>query len=283
MRPVLALIGGLLARVGRSRQDLLLENVARRHPLMLCERRPRVTEGDRLRWAPLRRRWAGGRPSLVILHPDTVGRWHRTGWRRCWTWKRRPPRPGRRRIPVEARDLILRRARENPRWGAVRIRAARRPPGAADHPPQPARRPLGGGLLPRPDAHGRDGVRLLPHRACAAPHRVRHRHGPSHGGLDLAAADRGHSLAPSPALSDPRPRPRCWEASSIATNGPLPDDPYCVARQADDAAELSKLLIRLHEQTSDPALRKRILNAIDEMVRAGFYGLDDQLQRQFDR
>ena len=78
----------------------------------------------------------------------------------------------------------------------------------ADRPPQPARRPLGGGLLPRTDAHGRDGVRLLPHRACAAPHRGRHRHGPSHGGLDRAAADRGHGLAPSPALSEPRPRPR---------------------------------------------------------------------------
>ena len=127
--PVLALFGGRLARVGRSRQDLLLENFARRYPLMLCERRPRVTEVDRLRWAPLRRRWAGGRTSLVILHPDTVGRWPRTGWRRCWTWKSRPPRP--RRIRVEARDLILRRARENPRWGAVRIRAERRPRGSA--------------------------------------------------------------------------------------------------------------------------------------------------------
>ena len=78
----------------------------------------------------------------------------------------------------------------------------------ADRPPQPARRYLGGGLLPRTDAHGRDGVRLLHHRACAVPHRVRQRHGPSHGGLDLAAADRGHGLEPSPALSDPRPRPR---------------------------------------------------------------------------
>ena len=44
MRPVLAIFVGLLARVGRSRQDLLLENVALRHHLMLCERRPRVTE-----------------------------------------------------------------------------------------------------------------------------------------------------------------------------------------------------------------------------------------------
>ena len=123
MRTVLALFVGLLARVGRSRQDLLLENFALRHHLMLCARRPRVTEVDRLLWAPLRRRWSGWRTSLVILHPDTVVRWHRTGWRRFWTWKSRPHRPGRRRIPVEARDLILRRAREHPRWGAVRIRA----------------------------------------------------------------------------------------------------------------------------------------------------------------
>ena len=126
MRTVLALFGGLLARVGRSRQDLLLEDCALRQHLMLCERRPRVTAVDRLLWAHLLRRWSGGRTSLVILHPDTVGRWHRTGWRRFWTWKSRPHRPGRRRIPVEARDLILRLARENPRWGAVRIRAARR-------------------------------------------------------------------------------------------------------------------------------------------------------------
>ena len=86
MRTVLALFVGLLARVGRARQDLLLENFALRYHLMLCARRPRVTEVDRLLWAHLRRRWSGWRTSLVILHPDTVGRWHRTGWRRFWTW-----------------------------------------------------------------------------------------------------------------------------------------------------------------------------------------------------
>ncbi len=53
--------------------------------------------------------------------------------------------------------------------------------------------------------------------------------------------------------------------------------------EAGDASELSKLLVRVHEETSDPKLRKRILDAIDAMVRAGFYGLDDQLKQQFDR
>ena len=43
MRTVLALFVGLLARVGRSRQDFLLENFALRHQLMMCERRPHVT------------------------------------------------------------------------------------------------------------------------------------------------------------------------------------------------------------------------------------------------
>ena len=108
---------------GPSRQDLLLENFALRHQLAMCQRRPRVTAVDRLLWAQLLHRWSGWRTSLVILRPDTVVRWHRRGWHRFWAWKSRPRRPGRRRIPVEARDLILRLARENPRWGAVRIRA----------------------------------------------------------------------------------------------------------------------------------------------------------------
>ena len=123
MRTVLALFVGLLARCGRSRQDLLLENFALRHQLAMCERRPHVRGIDRLLWAHLLRRWSGWRMSLVILHPDTVVRWHRRSWRRFWAWKSRSRRPGRRRIPIEARDLILRLARENPRWGAMRIRA----------------------------------------------------------------------------------------------------------------------------------------------------------------
>ena len=122
MPTALSLFLGLIGRLGRSRRDLLLENLALRHQLTMCERRPRVTNGDRWLWAHFLGRWSGWRESLLVLHPDTVVRWQRSGWRRYWGWKSRARRPGRRRIPEEARALILRLARENPRWGAVRIR-----------------------------------------------------------------------------------------------------------------------------------------------------------------
>ena len=54
-------------------------------------------------------------------------------------------------------------------------------------------------------------------------------------------------------------------------------------REAGAAYMLAPLLIRLHEQTDDPLLRERILNVIDEMLRVGFWGIDEQLRQQFDR
>ena len=122
MRFLLGLLLLVCRSVGRSRRDLVLENLALRHQLAMCSRRPRVRNADRALWAQLLRRWPGWRSALVVLEPATVVSWHRAGWRRYWTWRSRRPRPGRRRIPLEARELILRLARENPRWGAVRIR-----------------------------------------------------------------------------------------------------------------------------------------------------------------
>ncbi len=54
-------------------------------------------------------------------------------------------------------------------------------------------------------------------------------------------------------------------------------------RQAGAANMLAPLLVRLHEQTSDPLLRERILNVIDDMLRVGFWGIDEQIRQQFDR
>ena len=46
---------------------------------------------------------------------------------------------------------------------------------------------------------------------------------------------------------------------------------------------LGPLMIRLHEETSDPVLRGRVLDAIDAMVHAGFMGIDEQLGQRYDR
>jgi len=107
----------------RSRCDVALENLALRQQLvvlMRSSRRPRLTRADRLFWSWLSRAWPRWRSALVIVQPDTVVRWHRTGWRRYWAWKSRGP--GRPRVSPELRLLIQRLARENPRWGSVRIR-----------------------------------------------------------------------------------------------------------------------------------------------------------------
>src|SRR6266498_2514791 len=52
--------------------------------------------------------------------PRTLLRWHRNLVRRKWTYGRRGPgRPG---LDPETVELITRLARENPRWGYMRIR-----------------------------------------------------------------------------------------------------------------------------------------------------------------
>jgi putative transposase len=109
----------LLARGDRAKE---LEILVLRHELSILRRqvnRPRFAERDRLLLAALsrllpRRYWA-----VFPVRPDTRLRWH---WRlvaRRWTYPHR--RPGRPQIGGEIRELVLRLARENPRWGYQRI------------------------------------------------------------------------------------------------------------------------------------------------------------------
>jgi hypothetical protein len=44
------------------------------------------------------------RNALVIVKPETLIGWHRKGFKLFWRWKSRPGRP---RIPVELRQLIV--------------------------------------------------------------------------------------------------------------------------------------------------------------------------------
>ena len=54
-------------------------------------------------------------------------------------------------------------------------------------------------------------------------------------------------------------------------------------REGGTATHLSALMVRLLEETDDPILRDRILDAIDDMILAGFMGIGEQLGRQYDR
>jgi hypothetical protein len=105
----------------RSREFKELEIVVLRHELAVLRRqisRPRwmsVTASSLLRPASY---WAerAARSSSV---PDTFLGWHRQLVRKRWTYAGR--RPGRPAVSEEIRELVLRLARENPRWGYKRI------------------------------------------------------------------------------------------------------------------------------------------------------------------
>ena len=103
---------------------MLMENIALRHQLMVYERgrtaRRSLSGNDRLLWCFLARFFSNWRDTLDIVQPATVTRWRRVRWWRHLLGGRRR-RPGRPRIDPELQALILRMARENPRWGSMRI------------------------------------------------------------------------------------------------------------------------------------------------------------------
>ena len=119
-----ALATGLAGDRTRSRGDLLLENALLRQQILVLHRAAR-----RSRFTPLERgllvllasrlrTWAS---ALLIVQPATVLRWHRQGFRIFWRRKSAPrsrPSP----LPTTTIDLIRRMARDNPLWGAERIR-----------------------------------------------------------------------------------------------------------------------------------------------------------------
>ena len=58
--------------------------------------------------------------AVTTVQPETVVRWHRTGFRLYWRWKSRA-RGGRPKVPVEIRRLIREMSLANRLWGAPRI------------------------------------------------------------------------------------------------------------------------------------------------------------------
>lgn len=90
-----SLLVGALRAVFRRHRGLVLENVLLRQQLAVAlrttRRRPHVRWHDRLFWVVVERLVTDRRRHLVLVHPETVLRWHRQGWRRCWWWRSRRP------------------------------------------------------------------------------------------------------------------------------------------------------------------------------------------------
>ncbi|MBV8438641.1 MAG: IS3 family transposase [Silvibacterium sp.] len=84
--------------------------------------RPRLAAHDRLFWVILRRFWTAWKGALLIVQPETVVRWHRSGFKLYWKWiSRGRVRAGRRPTQKTLRNLIFQMVVENPTWGAPRI------------------------------------------------------------------------------------------------------------------------------------------------------------------
>lgn len=98
------------------------EILALRHQLSVLKRqgqRPRLTRSDRAFISMLAKLLPRSALSSFMVRPAAILAWHHRLVARRWTYPRK--NPGRPPLPVETVELVLRLARENPRWGYMRI------------------------------------------------------------------------------------------------------------------------------------------------------------------
>ncbi len=120
---VLRRLIGLLSPKHRSDDAAEVEILVLRHQLQVLRRqvkRPIYRHRDRALLAAASRILPRKRWGVFLVRPETLLRWHRSLVARKWTRPHRPP--GRPAIEPEVCKLILQIARENPRWGYMRIR-----------------------------------------------------------------------------------------------------------------------------------------------------------------
>ena len=118
---------GLLRDVTCSRRELIAENLLLRQQLIVAARqakKPRFAAHERGLLVALAHFIPQWRDAVLIVKPETILRWHRAGFRLFWRAKSRMRARGvsTRRTPPETVELIRRLAKENPLWGAERIR-----------------------------------------------------------------------------------------------------------------------------------------------------------------
>jgi hypothetical protein len=184
----------LLAFVGGGHVVWSFVYLALRHELAVLRRqhpRPRLQPSDRALLAGLSRLLPRVRWSVFLVQPETLLRWHQRMVRRRWTYpttlKGRPP------VADQVQQLIVRLARENPRWGLpAHPRRAEMPwpPGVSQLDQQGAARPRPRSsaptcshqlaIIPAPPSSRHPGLRLLDGRydlrttpVCAVRHRAR--------------------------------------------------------------------------------------------------------------
>jgi transposase len=110
----------LLAR-GDAAKDL--EILVLRHQLAVLRRqtpRPRLEPADRALLAAVSQIMPRARWSCFFVQPETLLRWHRRLVAGAWTYRHR--QTGRPPLDQEVQQLVVRLARENPRWGYQHIK-----------------------------------------------------------------------------------------------------------------------------------------------------------------
>jgi transposase InsO family protein len=126
LQPWQILVAAFAGWISRH-QDAVIEYLREENRVLkqqLGRKRLRLTDTQRRRLAV--RGKAIGRRALAevasLVTPDTILRWHRQLVAQKWTHKRRSP--GRPRVMEIIGNLVVRMARENPRWGYTRIQGA---------------------------------------------------------------------------------------------------------------------------------------------------------------
>jgi transposase InsO family protein len=114
----------VLAGLFKSKMRLEAEDAVLRQQLIVLRRRlhgrVRLKNSDRWFFILLYRWFPSILQVLTIIRPETLIRWHRSGFRRYWRWKSRSL-GGRPQIEAGLRALIRQMSMENPLWGAPRI------------------------------------------------------------------------------------------------------------------------------------------------------------------
>ncbi len=108
--------------MGRTSASKDIELLVLRHEVAVLRRtnpQPRLDWAHRVLFAALVRRLPRALRAYRLVTPNTILGWHRRLVRRRWIYPHRTGRP-----PIEdvLVALVVRMARENPRWGYVRLR-----------------------------------------------------------------------------------------------------------------------------------------------------------------